>query len=136
MTARPRGRGPTSLGVAREAGVAPATAARVLGNYSTVSPVLRDRVLRAAEKLGYRRNRLARSMVTGLTQTIGVVIANIEDQFFARLVRGVADEAREAGFELVLANSDDDADEERLAVQLLTERQVDGLIIAPCAIET
>jgi LacI family transcriptional regulator len=70
-------------------------------------------------------------MVTGVTQTLGVVIANIEDQFFARLVRGVADEARSAGFELVLANSDEDLNEERSAVQMLTEKQVDGLIIAP-----
>jgi LacI family transcriptional regulator len=74
-------------------------------------------------------------MVTGLTHTIGVVIANIEDQFFARLVRGVADEARQSGFHLVLANSDEDVEEERSAVQLLTERQVDGLIIAPCAVD-
>src|SRR5262249_2738040 len=136
MSTKSRRRSPTALDVAREAGVAPATAARVLGNYSSVSPALRERVLQAAEQLGYRPNRLARSMVTGLTNTLGVVIANIEDQFFARLVRGVADEAREAGFQLVLANSDDDADEERLAVQLLTERQADGLIIAPCAIAT
>src|SRR5713101_8060895 len=135
MTAQPRRRGPTALDVARAAGVAHATAARVLGNYSSVSPAVRERVLHAAEQLGYRPNRLARSMVTGLTQTIGVVIANIEDQFFARLVRGVADEAREAGFELVLANSDDDVEEERSAVRLLTERQVDGLIVAPCAID-
>ena len=134
MNAKPRRRGPTALDVAKKAGVAPATAARVLGNYSTVSPALRERVLRAAEQIGYRPNRLARSMVTGLTQTIGVVIANIEDQFFARLVRGVADEAAEAGFHLVLANSDEEVDEERSAVQLLTERQVDGLIVAPCSV--
>jgi LacI family transcriptional regulator len=115
--------------------VAPATAARVLGNYSTVSPALRERVLRAAEQIGYRPNRLARSMVTGLTQTIGVVIANIEDQFFARLVRGVADEARESAFHVILANSHEDMDEERSAVRLLAERQVDGLIVAPCAVD-
>src|SRR5215471_15590758 len=135
MSAKPRRRGPTALDVAKKAGVAPATAARVLGNYSSVSPALRERVLNAAEQLGYRPNRLARSMVTGLTQTIGVVIANIEDQFFARLVRGIADEARESGVQLILANSDEDVDEERSVVQLLTERQVDGLIVASCATE-
>jgi LacI family transcriptional regulator len=135
MSTKSRRRGPTALDVARKAGVAPATAARVLGNYSTVSPALRERVLRAAEQIGYRPNRLARSMVTGLTQTIGVVIANIEDQFFARLVRGVADEARASGFQLILANSDEDVREEQSAVQLLTERQIDGLIVAPCAVD-
>ena len=70
-------------------------------------------------------------MVTGLSRTLGVVVANIEDQFFARIVRGIADEARAAHFEVVLANSDESIEEERSAVHVLVEKQVDGLIIAP-----
>lgn len=126
-----RRRNPTSLDVARNAGVAPATAARVLGNYGSVSPQARARVLAAAGALGYRPNRLARSMATGSSRTIGVVVANIEDQFFARVVRGIADEARSARFEVILANSDENTDEELAAVHVLVEKQVDGLILAP-----
>jgi LacI family transcriptional regulator len=72
-------------------------------------------------------------MATGLTQAIGVVVANIEDEFFARIVRGVADVAREAGYDVILANSDESADEEKRATRMLAERQVDGLIVAPAS---
>lgn len=133
MSARPRRVGPTALDVARLAGVAPATAARVLGNYGSVSPAVRERVLKAAASLRYRSNRVARSMVTGLTQTLGVVIANIEDEFFSRIVRGIADAARVAGFDVILMNSDEDVDEEGRAVRALMEKQVDGLIVAPAS---
>lgn len=133
-TKRPRRTSPTALDVAKAAGVAPATAARVLGNYGSTSAHARERVIEAAASLGYRPNRLARSMATGLTQTIGVVIANIEDEFFSRMVRGITDVARAAGSEVVLMNSGEDEDEERHAVRTLMERQVDGLIIAPASI--
>lgn len=119
------------MDVARAAGVARATAARVLGGYGFVSPAAREKVLAAAAALGYSPNRLARSMATGSTRTLGVVVANIEDEFFARIVRGISDEARAARFEVVLVNSDEDVEEERAAVRVLTEKQVDGLIIAP-----
>lgn len=127
-------RGPTAQDVAKAAGVAPATAARALSNYSSVSPAVRERVLRAAASLGYRPNRLARSMATGLTQSIGAVVANIEDEFFARIVRGIADEARRAGYEVLLGNSDEDVEEERAVVRVLAEKQVDGLIVTPAAV--
>ena len=136
MSARARRVGPTALDVARLAGVAPATAARVLGNYGSVSSAARERVLKAAATLRYRPNRVARSMVTGLTQTLGVVIANIEDEFFSRIVRGIADAARVAGFQVMLMNSDEDVDEESRAVHALMERQVDGLIVAPASART
>ena len=121
------------MDVAKLAGVAPATAARVLGDYGSVSPAVREKVLEAAATLRYRPNRVARSMVTGLTQTLGVVIANIQDEFFSRIVRGIADAAREIRFDVVLMNSDEDVDEEARAVRALIEKQVDGLIVAPAA---
>jgi LacI family transcriptional regulator len=72
-------------------------------------------------------------MVTGLTQTLGVVIANIEDEFFSRIVRGIADGARSAGFDVMLMNSDEDVEEEGRAVRALMEKQVDGMIVAPAS---
>jgi LacI family transcriptional regulator len=132
---RSRGRNvrPTIIDVAREAGVSPATAARALGGYGPVSPATRRRVDAAAAALGYRANTLARSMVTGSTQTIGVVVADIENTFFARAVRGITDFAHAAGLEVVLANSDEDVAKERAAVAILLEKRVDGLIVAPAS---
>lgn len=119
--------------VAQEAGVSRATAARALGGYGSVSPAARARILAAAESLHYRANKLARSMITGTTGTIGVIVADIELAFFARAVRGIADAAAAEGFEVILANSDEDEVKERAALGVLLEKRVDGLIVAPAS---
>jgi LacI family transcriptional regulator len=124
---------PTIEDVADRAGVSTATAARAMGGYGAVSPAVRARVTAAAAELGYRRNSLARSMITGTTHTLGLVVADIENPFFARAARGVADVAHEAGYEVLLVNSDEDPSIERAAVRTLHEKRVDGLIIAPAA---
>jgi LacI family transcriptional regulator len=72
-------------------------------------------------------------MITGTTHTLGLVVADIENPFFARAARGVADVAHEAGYEVLLVNSDEDPGIERAAVRTLHEKRVDGLIIAPAA---
>ncbi|NJC70725.1 LacI family transcriptional regulator [Planosporangium thailandense] len=122
---------PTLPDVARAAGVSTATAARALGGYGSVRPETRRKVQAAAADLGYRANGLARSLITGSTDTIGVVLADIENSFFARALRGIADTAHAAGFEVVLVNSDEDLDNERNAVRVLTEKRVDGLVVCP-----
>lgn len=110
-----------------------ATVARALGSYGAVSPEVRERVAAAALKLGYRRNFLARSMITGRSHTIGLIVADIENPFFARAARGIADVAHAAGYEVLLANSDEDPATERAAVRVLFEKRVDGLIVAPAS---
>lgn len=132
-TTRSRPDHPTLDDVATSAGVSRATAARALGGYGRVGVETRRRVEGAAAQLGYRPNTLARSMITGTTQTIGVVIADIDLSFFARAVRGIADAAKAAGFEVLLANSDEDPAKERAAVGVLLEKRVDGLIVSPAA---
>ncbi|WP_122263841.1 LacI family DNA-binding transcriptional regulator [Ornithinimicrobium cerasi] len=117
--------------VARTAGVSTATAGRALGGYGSVSPEARTRVLAAAKELGYRRNDLARAVITGRSDTIGLVVADIDNPFFAAAVRGVSDAARAAGYEVLLANTDEDPHRERSAVDVLLARRVDGLIVAP-----
>lgn len=121
--------------VAREAGVSRSTASRALGGYGYASATSRAAVLAAASRLGYRLNTLARSMVTGVTHTIGLVVADIENPFFGRVARGVSDVVRPGGFEVIVANSDEDADREQTAVRLLLDKRVDGLIVGS-AIQT
>jgi LacI family transcriptional regulator len=124
----------TVADVARAASVSPATAARALGEYGSVSPAARERVVRAADELGYRANAMARSMITGRTQSIGVVIADIEDQFFASLTRGISDVALEADFAVLVANTDERPDLEARAIEVFLEKQVDGILLAPSSI--
>ncbi|CAM5485326.1 MULTISPECIES: LacI family DNA-binding transcriptional regulator [Streptomyces] len=119
--------------VAREAGVSRSTASRALADYGSVSPEARERVRAAAEKLGYRPNQLARSMITGRTHTLGAVIADIQNPFFAGVTRGITDAARAAGYQILLANTDEDPAAERAAVKTLRDKHVDGLIVAPAS---
>ncbi|MFT4218554.1 MAG: LacI family DNA-binding transcriptional regulator [Micropruina sp.] len=124
-------RAPTLQQVAAAAGVSRSTAARSLGNYGTVDPVLRERVLEAARELGYRRNALASSVSSGRSSTVGVVISDIEDPHFARAVRGIIDAAGARGFDVILANTDEKLEAERSAVKVFLDKRVDGFIVTP-----
>ena len=119
--------------VAQHAGVSTATAGRALGGYGSVSEEARKKVLAAAAELGYQRNDLARAVITGRSDTIGLVVADIENPFFAAAVRGVSDAARASGYEVLLANTDEDPERERAAVDVLLAKRVDGLVVAPTA---
>lgn len=119
--------------VARAANVSKATAARVLGGYGAVSATLTARTAAAAKALDYRPNELARTMATGRSGTIGVVVGDIENPFFGSVVRGITDAARDAGFGILLANSSESVEEERAAVAMLMAKRVDALIVAPAS---
>lgn len=121
----------TIANVAKAAGVSTATAGRVLGGYGYSSEEIRNRVQDAARTLGYRPNRLARGLITGQTQTIGVVAADIGSPYYAAAMRGIADVARTAGFGAIITNSDENLELEQEAVELLLEKQVDGIIVSP-----
>lgn len=127
----PDNRRATISDVAKAAGVSSATVGRALGDYGYVRAEIRDHVRKVADELGYRPNSLAKSMITGRTNTIGVVGADIENPFFASAMRGICDVARREGYGTILTNSDEDASIEREAIQLLLQKQVDGLIVSP-----
>ncbi|GAB0115646.1 LacI family DNA-binding transcriptional regulator [Acidisoma sp. C75] len=126
-------RPPTVQEVAKAAGVSKATAARVLGGYGAASAEVRARVQQVAEALGYQPNDIARSMSTGRSGTIGVVVGDIQNPYFGQAVRGVSDAAKDLGLQVILANSAEDSGEERAAVDVLMRKQIDGLIVAPAA---
>lgn len=125
---------PTISDVATEANVGRATAARTLGGYGYVSPEARERVLAAAERLGYRANALARSMSTGVSHTLGVVVADIGNPFFAGVVRGISDASRARGFDTLVLSTHEDLTEEIAAVNVLIDKRVDGIIVASAAL--
>jgi LacI family transcriptional regulator len=123
---------PTIIDVARAAGVSPATASRALANYGRVAPTTVTKVKKAADELGYRPNDLARSMRSGTTRTIGlVIISDFTNAFFDRATKAIVDSARANGYQVLISHTDEDIDVERLAVQTLLDKQVDGLIIVP-----
>ena len=124
---------PTVADVARAAGVSRATAARVLGGYGYAGSEARELVLEAAKRLAYQPNQLARSVATGRSKTIGVVVADIENLYFARAIRAITDTANANGFDVVLANTDEDIELERSALRVMLAKRVDGIIISPAS---
>jgi len=117
--------------VAQRAGVSVATVSHVINGTRKVAPETAARVRRAMEELDYHPNAVARSLRTRKTQAIGVVVSDITNPFFATLVRGAEDAAIEAGYSLIVCNSDETPEKEDLYVRLLWRRRMDGLLIAP-----
>lgn len=117
--------------VAEEAGVSIGMASRVLGTYGSYSEKTRKAVLKAARKLDYRPNGVARSLRLRRTRAIGVMISDIGSFHWTVFVQGVEAAARSAGYDVILANTADDAALERAYLNSLRERGVDGIIVAP-----
>ena len=118
--------------VAARAGVHPATASRAL-NPETRLLVREDtalRVLQAAEFLGYRPNPVARSLRTRRSNTIGVLIPDLNNPLFPPIVRGIEDRLAAAGYVALLGNTDGDAERERIVFERMRARHVDGFVLA------
>ena len=118
--------------VARRAGVHPGTASRAL-NVETrqlVNAETAQRVLEAADALGYRPNPIARGLKTSRSYTVGVLIPDLTNPLFPPIVRGIQDTLEEAAYTPLIVNTDNDADTERADVEAMRARQVDGLITA------
>ncbi|KAB1143131.1 LacI family transcriptional regulator [Streptomyces luteolifulvus] len=124
---------PTMADVARSAGVSVATVSHVLNGTRPVLPHTRQAVLDAMDELGYTPNTLARSLVTSRTRSIGLAVSAISNPYFTEILQGVEAGALEQGYSLLIADPHDDPVHERKVVQLLHERRVDGVIVAPSA---
>ncbi|MGI5374562.1 LacI family DNA-binding transcriptional regulator [Streptomyces sp. CA-251387] len=123
----------TMADVARRAGVSVATVSHVLNDTRPVLPHTRQAVLDAMDELGYTPNTLARSLVTSRTRSIGLAVSAISNPYFTEILQGVEAAALEHGYSLLIADPHDDPVHERKVVQLLHERRVDGMIVAPSA---
>lgn len=120
--------------VAKLAEVSRATASRVLGEYGAVKAETRATVLAAAAELGYVANVIARSMRAGTTQTLGLIIAEIGLSVFDTAMRVVIDSARAHGYQVLVANTNEDLEAERTSIRVMLEKQVDGLIVVPSSV--
>lgn len=128
MAAPGRTQRPTMKDVARLAGVSIQTVSVVVNDKAVVSPETRERILAAIDELGYRPQAVGRSLRTGSTRTIGLLVADITNPFFARMADAVEDHAHEAGYNLILYNTHSDAERERTYLHIAAERWVDGML--------
>jgi LacI family transcriptional regulator len=116
--------------VAERAQVSSATVSRVLNGDQRVAPDLRTRVLKAARDLKYRRNSVARNLRRRQSETIGVVVSDIENPHFTQSVRSIEDAAYKQGYRVILCNTDETAEKQSAYLEVLAAEQVIGIILA------
>ena len=119
--------------IAKEAGVSIATVSYVLSKQenSGVSQEVSDRIKEIAKRLNYRPNQIAKSLQSGKSQTVGLIVADISNPFFAQIARIVEDEAKKYGYTVIFGSSDEKATKSNDLIRFLLNRQVDGFIITP-----
>jgi LacI family transcriptional regulator len=116
--------------VAEHAGVSIATVSHVINKTRTVSEELQQRVQQVMDELGYRPNAIARGLRTSKTQTIGLIVPNNANPFYAEIAHGVEVVCFSAGYSVVLCNSDRDIEKEITYSELLLNKRADGIIFA------
>ena len=117
--------------VARAAGVSAMTVSRYLHQPSLLKPATRVKVQQAIERLQYIPNETARTLLTGRTRTVALVVADITNPFFTAIARGAEDVAVASAYTLVLGNSDERLEKERGYLRTTIARRMDGLVLSP-----
>ncbi|MGI6162204.1 MAG: LacI family DNA-binding transcriptional regulator [Christensenellales bacterium] len=117
--------------VAQLAGVSATTVSHVINNTRFVNEETRLLVERAIKELNYQPNQLARSLRLKSTKTIGILVSDINLSHFTNIVRACEDYAYNHGYNTILCNTDEDPKKEKLCVNILLQKQVDGIIISP-----
>lgn len=122
---------PTIHDVANLAGVSISTVSRVINGAGNVNSDISSKVYAAIHKLGYRPNSIAQSLKSKITQTIGIVAADLSVDFFSEIIRNIEHRMRDYGYSTLVTSTYDDPKREKQAIQLMVEKQVDALVIAP-----
>jgi len=117
--------------VANRAGVSSATVSRVLNGDGRVATASRERVLAVVRELGYSPNRIARNLRRQQTETIGVVVSDIENPHFTQAVRRIENAAYDRGYRVLLCNTDESPEKQRAYLEMLAAERVRGVILVP-----
>ena len=118
--------------IARDLGVSVITISKVLRNHPDVGDETRERVLARVKELDYRPNLAARSLVTGRTYLVGLVVPDLLHPFFAEIAKSLSETLRGSGYYLIVSSSQEDPDIEEQEINQLLARRLDTLIIASC----
>jgi LacI family transcriptional regulator len=116
--------------IARDLGVSTVTVSKAIRNHSDISPKTRGRVLRRIKELNYQPNLAARTLVTGRTYAIGLIVPDLVHPFFSEVAKALARVLRERDYGLLISSSEEDPALERDEIERLLARRVDALIIA------
>lgn len=119
------------IDVARLAGVSTATVSYVLNGTRPISDDVSERVRRAASELGYRPNRIAQALRTGSTHTLGLIVPDLSNPWFAEVVREVTLAAQKEGYLVLVADTVDNAEQERELLAKIAAHNLDGIFLIP-----
>ena len=117
--------------IAKLSGVSIASVSRALSGSDEISGEKKDRILAVAKQLGYTPNLLARSLKNNKSNTIGLIISNIDSTFYLTIARVIEEELKKHGYKLLLAYSNDNGEDERKNIELFEGTKVDGIIFTP-----
>lgn len=120
---------PTLADLADMAGVSLMTVSRAINNKPGVGDEVRQKILKLASEMGYRPNQIARGLATNRTATIGLVVPDNTNPFFAQIARGVEDVAYEHDYNIFLLNTTEDAEREIKVLDSLWQKDIDGVIL-------
>jgi LacI family transcriptional regulator len=118
--------------IAKDLGVSLITISKVLRNHPDIGDETRERVLARVKELDYRPNFAARSLVTGRSYLVGLVVPDLLHPFFAEVAKSLSEVLRQSGYYLIVSSSDEDPDLEDVEINHLLARRLDALIIASC----
>jgi LacI family transcriptional regulator len=118
--------------IAKDLGVSLITISKVLRNHPDIGEETRERVLARVKELDYRPNLAARSLVTGRSYLVGLIVPDLLHPFFAEVAKSLSEVLRQSGYYLIVSSSDEDPDLEEVEINHLLARRLDTLIIASC----
>jgi len=116
--------------VAEKLNISVSTVSRVVNNKSYVNPKTREKVLKALEQMNYTPNQVARSLKNKSTNTIGIVVPDISEDFFAYVIKGIDEVLSNNEYSIILCDTGEKPEKEELYLNLLMEKQIDGVILA------
>lgn len=121
----------TLVDVARAANVSVATAGRALGNYGYVGAEAKDKILKAAHALNYRKNLAAQSLISGKAKTFGMIVSDIGIEFYSNIIKSVVNYCRGHGYCVLIYDTHESVKIEREALAIFQQHRVDGIIVSP-----
>lgn len=119
----------TIYDVAEKAGVSITTVSRVINNTGRISEKTKQKVLKVMEEMRYQPSVVASALTGKRTRTIGLIIPDVANPFFAEIARRVEDRGRELGFNLLMCNTDNNPETEEMYLEVMKQKRVDGIII-------
>src|SRR6202049_2219896 len=120
----------TMKDIAQDLGVSVVTVSKVLRNHSDISPETRKRVLKRMKELNYQPNPAARTLVSGRTNLIGLIVPDLVHPFFSQVAKAISAGLRSKEYGLIISSSEDDPQLERREIDQMLARRVDALILA------